>query len=163
MHIDSSEIDLLADPRYASGYWHVYPASYFNLSYRAAFTFNRRKIEQTKFGNPRDGAKWIIGHFKSIYGDEWFRFLMGEDDLAGPGWQIIPSSNGFRLHVCPCGIWCRVALRVGRSFRELFTSRSKAKKALHALNRYVWPMFPWIILEAKAYQTPSKIVVIDRQ
>lgn len=158
MHIDRDEVDFLSDPRYPSGYWHVYKCG---QKYAVEFTHHYCKVVKRKFLTAFEAAKWVAWWFKKRYGEDWPNFIWpSKSESEGPGWKIIKSGNRFRLHVCPCGEWCKVGHKESRRLTDEFPSPDEALAALDRLHRHVWPLYGRRILDPIPYCEPRRIVIV---
>ena len=163
MPISLDESDLLADPRYQSGYRYVYERK---KDWRVAFQHGGRTVIQTGFNRCAEAASWVVEYYRERYGESWPEWLnpsrrQTKQGLSGPGWVVRPIDDGeYLLEVCPCGVWCRVEyFRNGRR-EDVFPSVKSALFALRKLHQTVWPLFGPKILDAAPYRTPRRVVTL---
>lgn len=163
MHISPDEADLLADPRYQSGYRYVYQRK---SSWRVSFQHGGRYVVATGFDRCLRAAEWVVGYYRERYGEAWPEWLSPKrrpaaGGVAGPGWVVRPIDDGeFLLEVCPCGVWCRVEHFQNGRRDDVFPSQAAAIRALRQLNHHVWPLFGPKILDAAPYRTPKRVVTL---
>lgn len=155
--------ELIADPRFLSGYRYVYRRPRYR-DFRCKFRHGNRLVSSAGFSRASRAALWVIDYFRDRYGDDWLSWMNPKrrrdgERLTGPGWVIRPIDAGeYLLEVCPCGVWCRVEyVREGRK-TDVFPSESSARKSLDLLHARVWPLFGKRILDAAPYRTPRRSI-----